>query len=228
MRPLRVSIAREGYPFILGAAAVALLLTAAWVWVDGPALAVLAVLALALALGFIFFFRDPERRGPRGHDLVIAPADGRVVSVSEHEEPTFLNGATLRISIFLSLLSVHVNRYPVSGRVEHRTYERGRFRAAWRESAAQSNERASTGIRTDSGSVLVRQIAGLVARRIVTYAREGERVQQGERMGIIRFGSRLDVYLPVDATPRVRVGDRAVGGVTVIARFSTPAGGRKP
>ena len=220
MRPLRVPIAREGQPFIFGAASAAVLLSAGWLWADGKALAVLASLASLLALAFAFFFRDPERRGPRGPDLVIAPADGRVVDVSGHDERTFLAGRALRISIFLSLLDVHVNRYPVSGRVEHRAYDRGGFRAAWRASAALHNERASTGIRAKAGPVLIRQVAGLVARRIVTYAREGQSVRQGDRMGLIRFGSRLDVYLPEDAAPQVRIGERAVGGVTVIARLS--------
>jgi phosphatidylserine decarboxylase len=168
------------------------------------------------------FFRDPDREGPRGDDLVIAPADGRVIDVRRIDEPSFLGGPALRISIFLSLLDVHVNRYPVSGTVRHRSYQRGRFQPAWRHDASLSNERAATGIDVGGRPVLVVQVAGLAARRVVTYARLGEPVAQGDRMGLIRFGSRVDVYLSERAAPRVQVGQRAVGGVTVLAEL--PAG----
>nr|NIQ27533.1 phosphatidylserine decarboxylase family protein [Gammaproteobacteria bacterium] len=134
-------------------------------------------------------------------------------------EPSYLHGQALRISIFLSLFDVHVNRYPVSGAVELREYEPGRFEPAWRSSASASNERSSTGIHTVRFPVLVRQIAGLAAKRIVTYAQVGDHVRQGERMGLIRFGSRVDVYLPATANVDVRVGKRAVGGVTILARL---------
>jgi phosphatidylserine decarboxylase len=216
---MRVPLAREGYPFIAAAALpAAALLAAALTW-GGTSLWALAGAAMALALAMLGFFRDPERRGPRGSGLILAPADGRVIDVSTIDEPTYLKGEALRVSIFLSLLDVHVNRYPVSGEVDHRSDEHGRFEPAWRSSASHSNERAGTGIRGGGRSVLVNQVAGLAAKRIVTYAELGDAVAQGERMGLIRFGSRLDVYMPTDVKIDVETGQRAVGGVTVIARL---------
>ncbi len=176
--------------------------------------------AALFTLAIIGFFRDPERSGPREEKLILAPADGKVIEITEVDEESYLGTRVKRISIFLSLFYVHVNRYPVSGNVEHRAYDPGKFEPAWRRSASHSNERASTGIRSKSAPVLVRQIAGLAARRIVTYAGVGERVRQGERMGLIRFGSRVDIFVPRDARIAVEVGSRSVGGVTVIAELS--------
>jgi len=173
-----------------------------------------------LAVAVLGFFRDPERRGPKGPGLVTSPADGKVVDIGLVEESSYMKGESLCVSIFLSLLDVHVNRYPVTGDVDHRTYEAGRFEPAWLRSASHTNERASTGIRSEDRSVLVRQIAGLAAKRVVTYARLGDRVEQGERMGLIRFGSRVDVFLPKDYTLRVSVGQRVIGGKTVLAQLA--------
>ncbi len=218
---MRIPLAREGLPFIAAAALPAAALLAAAVLLGGTLWWTLGILFGLLALAIAGFFRDPEREGPRGLDLVLSPADGRVIEVASVEEPSFLQGNALKISIFLSLFDVHVNRYPVSGIVRHRTYDSGRFEPAWRKTASASNERASTGIQSDPHAVLVRQIAGLAARRIVNYAQVGQQVEQGERMGLIRFGSRLDLYLPSTATASVVVGQRAAGGVTVLARLTS-------
>ncbi|MGD8866295.1 MAG: phosphatidylserine decarboxylase family protein [Gemmatimonadales bacterium] len=217
---MRWPFAREGGPFILSTAIPALVLLDAAIMFGGAVLWVLAAIIGALALAVLGFFRDPNREGPRGRDLVVAPADGKVIDIRVVDEPSFVNGEALRVSIFLSLLDVHVNRYPVSGSVLHRSYQEGRFEPAWRQSASQSNELSSTGIENGGRPVLVNQIAGLAAKRIVTYAEVGERVEQGERMGLIRFGSRVDVYMPKHSKPDVEIGDRAVGGVTVIAHLS--------
>jgi phosphatidylserine decarboxylase len=211
--------APEGRPWVAGAAAV-LGVAAAWAFARPHPLALGAAAVAAVALGaFLFFFRDPERPGARGPAWCLAPADGRVVDVSRVEEPKYLGGPAHRVAIFLSVLDVHVNRYPVSGVVEYRAYERGRFGFAWRGDAGERNERASVGIASPGGRVLVRQVAGTVARRIVTYARLGERVEQGERMGIIRFGSRVEVFLPSAAVVTVRRGDRVRAGQTVLAEW---------
>lgn len=220
---MRVPLAREGYPFIAGGLAAATLFAALAAIVGGTVLSVLAIISLLLALCMTGFFRDPARRGPRGPELVIAPADGKVVDVSRVSEPRYRKGESLRISIFLSLFDVHVNRYPVSGVIEHRSHDPGAFEPAWRESASHGNERAASGIDSGGHKVLVTQVAGLVARRIVTYGRPGDEVRQGDRMGLIRFGSRLDVYLPRDATPTVQIGQRARGGETLIARLAQSA-----
>lgn len=221
---MRVPLAREGYPFIAGSLALATLFTTLAVTFGGAILWSLAALSLLLALCMTGFFRDPARHGPRGPELVIAPADGRVVDVSRVQEPEYRKGESLRISIFLSLFDVHVNRYPVSGVIEHRSHDSGAFEPAWRESASHGNERAASGINSRGHKVLVTQVAGLVARRIVTYAQLDDAVGQGDRMGLIRFGSRLDVYLPEDTTPVVHVGQRARGGETVIARLPQSTG----
>ena len=179
----------------------------------------LAALLTVMALWVAYFFRDPERSGERGERVVIAPADGKVVMISEIDEPAFLHGRATRLSIFMNVFNVHVNRYPVSGIVRYVHYNRGRFLAVPTDKSSVDNEQMSIGIDALGHRVLVRQIAGLVARRIVNYSREGEQVTQGERMGIIRFGSRVDVFLPITALVRANVGDVTSAGSTVIAEL---------
>lgn len=207
-----MKVAPEGWPFILGALVICAGLAAFRLW------APLAAWGL-LTLWVIAFFRDPSRPGPRGDRLVIAPADGKVVSVIPIEEPAFLGGPSTRVSIFMNVFDVHVNRYPADGEIAYRAYVPGAFFNAAEEKAARENEQSSVGLRTAHGPVLVRQIAGLVARRIVTDDREGTVVRQGDRMGLIRFGSRVDVFLPPGTAVRVRVGERTRAGQTVIAEF---------
>lgn len=214
-------LAPEGTPFVAaGWTLVALCFWAAMRWGGWMAYAPLA-LATAVGVWLLVFFRDPRRDGPRGERLVIAPADGRIVSVVEVDEPTWLRTRALRISIFMNVFDVHVNRYPVSGAVEHYHYNAGRFLHAASEKASLDNEQASLGLRGPRGPVLVRQIAGLVARRIVTDARPGAHAEQGARLGMIRFGSRVDVFLPADQRPqpRVAVGERVRAGLTVLAEY---------
>ncbi len=213
-----MSLAPEGKPFVaaslavlLAAIGLALLLGGVW-WLA-------AGVWLPVALWILWFFRDPERRGPRGEHLVIAPADGRVVAVVEETEPDFLSGPARRISVFMNVLSVHVNRFPVNGSVERRQYRPGKFLNASLDKASTDNEQMSLGIMSSRGRVLVRQIAGLVARRIVCDAAVGETARQGERFGLIRFGSRVDTFLPLEAVPRVAVGDHTRAGMTVIAEW---------
>ncbi|HEU4988722.1 MAG: phosphatidylserine decarboxylase family protein [Gemmatimonadota bacterium] len=214
-----MNFAREGLPFIgtavvLAAAAYALALgRRSWpLWL-------LAFLLTLLALWVAYFFRDPERRGPRGDALVIAPADGRIVHVTEVDEPSYLHGRALRISIFMNVFNVHVNRYPVSGTVEYVHYNPGKFINAAEEKASLENEQMSVGIAHGGTRVMMRQIAGLIARRIVTYSKPGDAAVQGERMGLIRFGSRVDVFLPPAAQVKVRVGQHTQAGVTVLAEL---------
>ena len=217
-------IAPEGRPFIaLGWSLTAL----AW-WAAGRGgwsvgwSVVAAVLSL-LAIWLVVFFRDPARDGPRGDAVVIAPADGKVVGVVEADEPMYLKTRALRVSIFMSVFDVHVNRYPVSGTIELAHYNPGKFLHAAREKASLDNEQASVGLRGQRGPVLVRQIAGSIARRIVTDGKVGDAVTQGARLGMIRFGSRVDVFLPVTARAAVRVrpGDRVAAGATVLAEYGS-------
>lgn len=218
-----MNFAREGLAFIIIAALIAVGGFAVALQRRSWPLWLLAFVLTLLALWVAYFFRDPERMGERGDRLVVAPADGKIVSITEVDEPAFLHGRALRVSIFMNVFNVHVNRYPVSGTVRYRQHTAGKFLNAAAEAASLENEQASVGIEEPSGQrVLVRQIAGLIARRIVTYSREGERVEQGERMGLIRFGSRVDVFLPAGATPRVALGDATVAGVTVIGELPAP------
>jgi phosphatidylserine decarboxylase len=225
-----VSFAREGLVFIvIGIIVAAVGLTSAVFWRSWP-LWLVAFALMILALWVAYFFRDPERSGERGGGVVIAPADGRVVMITEVDEPAFLHGRALRISIFMNVFNVHVNRYPVSGTVRFVHYNPGKFLNAATDKSSLENEQMSVGIEQasaggDSLRVLVRQIAGLVARRIVTYSREGDLVEQGERMGIIRFGSRVDVFLPTSSTPVVEVGATTLAGSSVIARLAGTPGG---
>jgi len=209
-----VRIAREGWPFI----AIAWLLTAAAAFLWWPAAVILGILAVWV----VAFFRDPIRPGLRGDRFVVAAAEGHVVHVIETDEPMYVKERSVRISIFLSVFDVHVNRYPVEGTVELVHYNKGKFLHAADEKASLDNEQSSVGMRGPHGRVLVRQIAGSIARRIVTDSKAGDRVAQGARLGLIRFGSRTDIFLPLSAGAAVKVkpGDRVLVGGTVLAEYA--------
>ena len=214
-----MSIAREGLVFVAIAAA----LTAGGFWFAlsrrSWALWLLAFALLVVALWVVYFFRDPERTGPRGEALVVSPADGRIVMITEVDEPAFLKSRAIRISIFMNIFNVHVNRYPVSGEVAYLHYNPGKFLNAATEKSSLENEQMSVGIESGGRRILVRQIAGLVARRIANYAQMGDSAAQGERMGIIRFGSRVDVFLPTDAKVLAKLGDTPIAGTTILAEL---------
>ena len=214
-----MSFAREGLIFIAIAALIAAATYALALNRRSWPLWLLAFLLTVITLWVAYFFRDPERTGARGDQLVIAPADGKVVLDTIIDEPAFMGGRSRRISIFMNVFNVHVNRYPVTGTVRYLHYNPGKFLNAAAEKSSLENEQMSVGIDTPRGRVLVRQIAGLIARRIVTYSRVGEHVDQGQRMGLIRFGSRVDVFLPEDAVVRVKIGDLTVAGTSVIAEM---------
>jgi phosphatidylserine decarboxylase len=214
-----LNFAREGLLFIAIAAALAAgafgfaITRRSWgFWLA-------AFVLLLLALWVAYFFRDPERTGERGPSLVVSPADGKLIMITEVVEPSFIAGRALRISIFMIVFNVHVNRYPVDGVVRYVNYNEGKFFNAAAEKSSLENEQMSVGIDTGRYRILVRQIAGLIARRIVTYSKVGETVKQGDRMGIIRFGSRVDVFIPVNSTLRAKVGDITVAGVTILAEL---------
>ncbi|MBI4421196.1 MAG: phosphatidylserine decarboxylase family protein [Gemmatimonadetes bacterium] len=214
-----MKLAPEGRPFVLIGWAW-LLVLAVLAWQRGGGWFVPLALWVPVAAWLPAFFRDPPRSGPRGDRLVIAPADGRVVSVVELDEPEYIGGRATRVSIFMSIFDVHVNRYPVSGTVQYRDYRPGRFVNAALDKASEGNERMSLGLQTPRGPLLIRQIAGLIARRIVADHAVGHEARQGERLGMIRFGSRVDTFLPPGTVPRVKAGDRAYAGLTVIAEWT--------
>jgi phosphatidylserine decarboxylase len=164
-------------------------------------------------------FRDPERSVPEGKDVVVSPADGRVIVVKDIFEPDYLKQDVQQISIFLSVFNVHVNRAPYSGTVEIVRYNPGRFHVASVDKASLDNEQTAVVIANGKHKVLVKQIAGLIARRIVCYAKPGDTVKTGERYGLIRFGSRVDIFLPKEAELKVKVGDRIKGARDIIGVF---------
>jgi phosphatidylserine decarboxylase len=212
-----LNFAREGYPFIGIATVLALAAFALALVRRSWSLWLLAIVITILALWVAYFFRDPERAGERGMDIAVAPADGKLIMIAEVDEPAFIGGKALRLSIFMNVFNVHVNRYPVDGTVEYVHYNPGKFLNAAAEKSSIENEQSSIGIDTGKHRVLVRQIAGLIARRIVTYSKKGQQVKQGDRMGLIRFGSRVDVFLPSDAKLRVQLGTLTTAGTTVLA-----------
>jgi len=173
-----------------------------------------------LATAFtLYFFRDPERQIPEGDCLIVSPADGKVVGIDSVEHVPFLDGPAKRVSIFLSVFDVHINRSPIKGKIAYRHYSPGEFLAAFEPKASVKNEQNAVGIEDADGyRVLVKQIAGLIARRILCWKNPGDQVGAGERFGLIRFGSRTEIYMPLDARIEVRLGQRVQGGSSVIAR----------
>jgi phosphatidylserine decarboxylase len=214
-----VPIHRAGWPFIGAIVAAAILLGFLW--------APLSWIGLAAAAWCTYFFRDPPRVTPLGESLVVSPADGRVQMIAEAVPPEELElgqAALPRISVFLNIFDVHINRIPVDGRVVAQAYRPGTFVNAALDKASQDNERHAVCLETTAGQRLgLVQIAGLVARRIVCDLEDGQTVRAGARYGLIRFGSRVDVYLPAGVAPLVVVGQRAIGGETVLADLASQA-----
>jgi len=212
---MRLPIAPEGRVFVAVPLVLAILVLAT----TGAAGGVFAWTGWALLAGAgfcVFFFRDPERRPPDEATALLAPADGRVTEAGPANEG---EPGTQRVSIFLSILDVHVNRAPAAGEVRAVRYREGAFRAAFRKDAAERNERNELEMTTGRGTIRIRQIAGVVARRIVCRVRAGDRLARGERFGLIRFGSRTDLLLPAGVNLAVRPGDRVRGGLTVIGKW---------
>jgi phosphatidylserine decarboxylase len=212
-------ITRFGYDVVaIVAGGVLLGVLLAWFFVDPRMLryGVIVVLLLILVLT-VSFFRDPDRVTPRGEGLVIAPADGRVVQVADVEETEYLKSRSVQVSIFMSPLDVHVNRFPISGRVEFFRHLPGKYLVAFADKSSEENERTLIGIGDGRRRVLFKQVAGFIARRIIAPLQVGDSAVAGARFGMIRFGSRVDVIVPADSHVRVKVGDRAVAGETILA-----------
>jgi len=209
----QLPVVSEILPWLAGLGVASLVLLLWW-----PALGLLLLAPLAF---LVFFFRDPERQTQTTSGAILSPADGRVVEITEVYEGRFLDQPALRVSIFLSLFDVHLNRSPIGGRVTYLKYERGRFRPAFAPSASAKNERNFIGIKGERGKVLVVQIAGVLARRIDCWVGEGDVVQVGERIGMIRLGSRTELFLPKAATEMlVQPGRRVKAGETIIGKWT--------
>jgi phosphatidylserine decarboxylase len=178
------------------------------------------VLSVILFILIVQFFRDPYRETPVGNDLIIAPADGKVVVIEEVDEPEYLKTKCRQISIFMSPINVHVNRYPTSGEVLYEKYHPGKYLVAWHPKSSTENERTTVVVEHPKGQVLFRQIAGALAKRIVNYAKVGHAAKAGAEYGFIKFGSRIDIYLPLECEINVELNQKTVGGETVIARWT--------
>lgn len=214
VNPKVLPVAREGYPFILGSA-----FATAIVAVLG--LYELALFFLAVTFFVSFFFRDPERVIPEEEGAVVSPADGKVLDVSVVQESDFAAEKMLKVSIFMSVFNVHVNRIPDNGRVTDIIYYPGKFFSANLAKASRDNERNAVSLEIGRGrKLIVVQVAGLIARRIICKIRKGDRLSRGERYGMICFGSRLDVYLPPETLPAVSVGDKVLAGTSVLGHLS--------
>jgi phosphatidylserine decarboxylase len=215
-----IKIHREGRLII---AATTLVLVAIGIAValalPGEASYITSALALLVLILMLRFFRVPRRRPFLDQKSIVAPADGRVVAIEKVHQQEFLDAPCMQVSIFMSIHDVHINYYPVSGDVGYLKYHPGRYLVARHPKSSSLNERYSIGIENPNGSLLVCQIAGYVARRIKCYTHPGQPVKQGEEMGFIKFGSRLDLFIPLNAELKIEVGDKTLGSVTTIARF---------
>lgn len=207
---MHIPIARQGYPFIaLGLAGVAF-----FIWLAVP---IGWGIAALISLFVISFFRDPEREPPQGEKALLAPADGKVLLIEEKEATPFSTERAIKISIFMSIFNCHVNRIPLSGKIEDIIYRAGKFYPADKDRASVQNEQNALLLRIGDGlEIGLVQVAGLIARRIVCWVHPGENVRRGERFGLIRFGSRVDLYLPLSARLRIKRGDMVKAGLTIM------------
>ncbi|HIE79624.1 MAG TPA: phosphatidylserine decarboxylase family protein [Nitrospinaceae bacterium] len=205
---MRIPIAKEGYMFILPLAVLTGIFWAlSWLWVTG--------LFAGLFLFVTWFFRDPERSIPEDPNAIVSAGDGRVVEIVQEKDP-LLDGVYTRVSVFLNVFNVHVNRVPIAGKIQATRYNPGKFLNAASHKASLDNEQSAILLNNGHVTILVKQIAGLIARRIVCWAEEGDEYQRGQRFGLIRFGSRVDIFLPEGTDIKVEIGDIVSGGSSII------------
>jgi phosphatidylserine decarboxylase len=210
---------REGFTFVLPTLGISLILFSAWAASSYLILLPFAGIAFFLLLFLIFFFRDPERKAPAGENLILSSADGKIISVKPFQNVEFVGGQGTLVSVFMSVFDVHVNRAPISGKVEYFKYNPGKFFPAFKDKASSENEQTELGIENAHGRVIIKQIAGIIARRIVCKVRPGDKLSAGQRLGMIKFGSRVDHLLPENVEIRVKPGQKVRAGETVIGVF---------
>lgn len=220
-------VARDGIGIIVGGFAAFLISLGLWYFFPSAVAQAVTILLGLFAVFNLYFFRDPDREPPGNPLAVISPADGRVTQIVEVDEKDYFHRRVQRISVFLSVFNVHVNRSPFSGTVDYFHYRTGKFLAAFKHEASEENEQTTIGILDEGGNrVLFKQIAGLIARRIICHYREGMTSRAGERMGLIRYGSRVDVFVSLDATVAVKVGQTVKAGQSILATFPSPGDAR--
>lgn len=216
-----MTIHKEGYIYCLVATVLYALVF--WIFISflPPFLSYPLLFILGLLWFWVFwFFRIPTRTFTTGDQLIISPCDGKVVVIEETHEPEYYNDKRIQVSIFMSPLNVHVNRYPMSGDVDYVKYHKGKYLVAWHPKSSTENERSTIVVKNNRASVLIRQIAGAVARRIVVYSKKEDKAMQNAELGFIKFGSRVDLFLPIGTTINAKIGDVVKGGIDVIATLS--------
>lgn len=210
-------IAKEGYTTILVVVIFSVAVAYVGSWLILPFNYLIYAIVGALSFLVIYFFRDPDRNIPIDKNLILSPADGKVVLIKQVDNAKYVNQKVTQVSIFLSPLNVHVNRNPLSGDVEYARYFPGKYLMAWEDHASEENEQAHFGVKHDSGTkVLFKQITGFLARRIVYHIKEGDKIKAGERFGIMKFGSRMDILVPDNVELKIKKGDRTVAGESII------------
>ena len=214
-------IAKDGLKFIIYTGLVFIVLMLLAIRFDFIVFTILAFCSGFLFVFNFFFLRDPERQTPEGDSLVISPADGTIIKIAEVDEPVYFKSKAQLISVFMSVFNVHVNRIPFSGEIDYIDYKKGQYLAAFADKASDINEQSMIGIKGEKGKVYFKQIAGLLARRIVYHLKMNDIVRAGERFGLIRYGSRLDVYVPVDAKINVQLKQKVRSGITILAEFNS-------
>ena len=213
-------MARDGWMFIIPLCCVAVLCLLLDQWIPSIIWPILASGLGVLILFICFFFRDPSRSIPEGEGLILSGGDGRVVAIKALDHEPFIDGPAVQISVFLSVLNVHINRIPFSGVIKHRQLVKGKYELAYKDAASGDNEQLVLGIEGDKGRVVIKQIVGFIARRIVCYVQEEDQVHTGEKYGLIRFGSRIDIIVPHHTVIRAKIGDRVKGGETILGVLS--------
>ncbi|MDZ7331952.1 MAG: phosphatidylserine decarboxylase family protein [candidate division KSB1 bacterium] len=212
-------MAKEGAPIIVVFGAMAVAITIGAVINPRPLFGVFTLIGWSLVFFSIYFFRDPERHVPTEPNIIVAPADGKIILLDQTTEPIFFGTRVYRISIFMSVFDVHVNRIPVEGRVTYLKYNKGKFLPAYQSAAAYENEQTLIGIENEKIKLLFKQIAGILAKRIVCNLRNGWTVQRGQRFGMIKFGSRIDLFLPLEVQLQVQLNQKVRAGETIIGRY---------
>jgi len=212
-------LAKEGIPVILALGLFSILITVGAVLNQGIVFKAMAVICWLLVLFAIYFFRDPERKTPIEENIIVSPADGTVILIEELQENEFFKSSIQKVSIFMSVFDVHVNRIPIDGCVAYFNYQKGKFLPAYKDDACYENEQTIILIENENIKILFKQIAGIIARRIVCHLREGRKVKQGERFGMIKFGSRVDMFLPSKVMLDIKLEQKVTAGKTIIGHY---------
>ncbi len=210
---------KEGLKFLIPTLAITLILLAVWVFSPEVIILSFATIFFLLSLFLIFFFRDPERKAPNGENLILSSADGKVILIKPFENVNFVGEKGTLVSVFMSIFNVHINRAPISGEIKYFKYNPGKFHPAFKDKASSENEQTELGLENTHGRIILKQIAGIIARRIVCRVKSGDLVKAGQRFGMVQFGSRVDLFLPENVEIKVKLNQKVKAGETIIGIF---------